>query len=62
MYLTAYHTEGYSHFKETYDRLLNFSYKNKLKIQGYFYEDILLDELSVKGYEKYLIKISVEIV
>lgn len=61
MYLTAYHTEGYSHVKETYNRLLNFSYKNKLKIQGYFYEDILLDELSVKGYEKYLIKISVEI-
>jgi DNA-binding transcriptional MerR regulator len=60
-YLIAYHTDGYSRVKETYNKLLKFSNHNGIKLQGFFYEDVMLDELSVKGYEKYLIKVSVQI-
>lgn len=61
-YLTAYHGDGYSRIKETYDRLLTFSRGKDIKLQGFFYEEVMLDELSVKGYEKYLIKVFVQIV
>lgn len=60
-YLTAYHSDGYSRIKETYNRLLKFSYDKGLQLQGFFYEEVMLDELSVKGYEKYLIKVFVQI-
>lgn len=32
-----------------------------LNVSDYFYEDVLLDEFSVHGYEKYLIKVSTKI-
>ncbi|WP_186579467.1 MerR family transcriptional regulator [Aquibacillus kalidii] len=60
-YLVAYHNEDYSKIEQTYTRLVNYAKNNEMKLKGYFYEDILLDELSVKGFEKYLIKLSVEI-
>jgi DNA-binding transcriptional MerR regulator len=61
-YLTAYHTEGYSSVRKTYEKILNYANKTGRTIEGYFYEDVLLDELSVEGYEKYLIKIAVNVV
>ncbi|MDQ0256709.1 effector-binding domain-containing protein [Evansella vedderi] len=58
-YLVAYHDEGYPSIEKTYNRLVKYAKDNDLVLKGFFYEDILLDELSVKGYEKYLIKLSV---
>lgn len=40
---------------------MNFVKENNLTLEGYFYEDILLDELSVAGYDEYLIKISIKV-
>ena len=60
-YLTAYHTSGYSNILDTYNRMLAFARNKGLALQEFFYEDVLLDELSVKGYEKYLIKLSVQV-
>ncbi|ABR46843.1 putative transcriptional regulator, MerR family [Alkaliphilus metalliredigens QYMF] len=60
-YLTAYHTKGYLNIKDTYDRILEFAKNEGLKPEGYFYEDVLLDELSVKEYDQYLIQISIKI-
>ncbi|MFC0561353.1 MerR family transcriptional regulator [Halalkalibacter alkalisediminis] len=58
-YLVTYHTEGYSKIEQTYNRLVTYAKDHDLVLKGFFYEDILLDELSVKGFEKYLIKLSV---
>lgn len=60
-YLVAYHAEGYMSIEKTYKRLVDYARTYNLSLKGYFYEDILLDELSVKGMEKYLVKISVNI-
>ncbi|MUK88415.1 MerR family transcriptional regulator [Ornithinibacillus sp. L9] len=60
-YLVAYHTEGYPRIEQTYNQLVTYASEHDLVLKGFFYEDILLDELSVKGFEKYLIKLSVQI-
>ncbi|MMZ62131.1 hypothetical protein D1872_243220 [compost metagenome] len=60
-YLIAYHTEGYSSVCDTYNRIINYAKDKSIELQGFFYEDVLLDDLSVRGYEEYLIKISVQI-
>ncbi|KIL42811.1 MerR family transcriptional regulator [Jeotgalibacillus alimentarius] len=61
-YLIAYHNLGYSRIGDTYHRLLSYADQHQLTLSGYFYEDILLDELSVEGSEKYLVKISVKVI
>ncbi|WEG16665.1 MerR family transcriptional regulator [Alkalihalophilus pseudofirmus] len=60
-YLVAYHNKGYSSMNETYNRLVSYAKEHQLKLRGYFYEDILLDELSVKGMDHYLVKVSVRV-
>ncbi|WP_066053498.1 MerR family transcriptional regulator [Robertmurraya korlensis] len=60
-YLVAYHSGGYLRIEETYSRLVKYAHDNNLVLKGYIYEDALLDELSVKGFEKYLIKLSVQV-
>ena len=61
LYLIAYHDRGFYTINEAYNRILKFAEENNLKLEGYFYEDILLDELSVSSYDEYLIKISIEV-
>ncbi|MFD2043736.1 MerR family transcriptional regulator [Ornithinibacillus salinisoli] len=60
-YMTAYHTEGYSSIGDTFNRLLKFSIDKGLEIQDFFYEEVLLDELSVRGYERYLFEVTVRV-
>lgn len=61
IYLIAYHKGGYYTTDLTYKKILNYISQNKLTIKSCFYEDALLDELSVKGYSQYSLKISVMI-
>lgn len=61
LYLIAYHNKGFNTIDKCYQRIMNFVKDNNLKLEGYFYEDILLDDLSVAGYDEYLIKISIKI-
>ena len=35
--------------------------ENNLETTGDFYEDVLLDELSIKGYENYMVEISIQV-
>lgn len=58
-YLTAYHTTGYNSIGETYLKILEFANKNRLVLDKYFFEDVILDELSVSGYENFVIKTSI---
>lgn len=58
-YLTAYHVGGYYTVLDTYKRMLNYLDNHSLTPSGWFYEDVLLDDLCVKGYEEYILKISI---
>lgn len=60
-YLIAYHT-GYNTIDITYKKMLNFAKENNLKLGDYFFEDAILDELSVNGYENFVVKISIMII
>lgn len=59
VYLIAYHTGGYYTTSSTYKRIIEFIKENNLTVASDFYEDALLDDLSVRGYENYVLKISV---
>lgn len=61
LYLNAYHTTGYSDVELTYKKLLNFAKINNLNLGNHVFEDPILDELSVMGYDNFVIKISIEL-
>lgn len=61
LYIIAYHKGGFYTVEETYDKVLRFIADNNLTVESYFYEDVLLDELSMKGYENYVLKISIRV-
>lgn len=60
-YITAYHSKGYYSLDETYNKIFAFIKENNLETTGDFYEDVLLDELSIKGYENYMVEISIQV-
>ena len=60
-YIVAYHSKGYYSLDEVYDKIFNFIKENNLETTGNFYEDVLLDELSIKGYENYMVQISIQV-
>ena len=60
-YAVIYHRNGYSTASESYRTLFEFVKISGFVMGDYFYEDDILDELSMKGYENYMIKISVKI-
>lgn len=61
-YICIYHYNGINDsLEETYKLLTNYIEKNNLKVEKYFYEETILDELSIKNYDEYVIKISVRI-
>lgn len=59
LYLMAYHKDGSYTTEAVYTRILDFIKVNALKVESDFYEEVLLDELSMKGYENYILKVSV---
>ncbi|WP_027400438.1 MerR family transcriptional regulator [Anaerovorax odorimutans] len=56
-YAVIYH-KGYDGIYNDYQNLAEYTKKHGLNIGPYFYEDIILDELSMKGWENYVIKLS----
>ncbi|HBC4764121.1 TPA: MerR family transcriptional regulator [Staphylococcus aureus] len=58
-YLVVYHTKGYSSIGDSFLRLIQYAEERRYQLKGYFYEDIILDDLTVKDYDSYLIKISI---
>ncbi|WP_122643499.1 MerR family transcriptional regulator [Luxibacter massiliensis] len=60
-YLFAYH-KGHFHFlSHAYQRLMEYARMHSLSLDKNFYEDDLLDELTVEGYDNYLTRIAVRI-
>ena len=58
---TARHCGGYDSAHETYRDLLRYAREQGLPLTGSFFEDVLLDELSVSGYENYVLQISIRL-
>jgi DNA-binding transcriptional MerR regulator/effector-binding domain-containing protein len=60
-YLTILHDDGYDNIHETYQNLLEEAKRYTANHGKCFYEESLLDDMSVKGYGKYLIKLSIQV-
>ncbi|MCK1994755.1 MerR family transcriptional regulator [Peribacillus muralis] len=61
LYIVAYHKGSYENISETYKRIIRFMEHENLNIKAFAYEEYILDEVSVKGYENYLTQIMVEV-
>ncbi|MBS6194974.1 MAG: MerR family transcriptional regulator [Clostridiales bacterium] len=57
-YITAYHKGSWTGFGETYRRILDFVKEKNIPLGTYFYEDCLLDSLTVPREEDYVTKIT----
>lgn len=57
-YLTIYHNEGYWKTPKYQKKLMAYAQENNLETDDYFYDEYLLDELSITDDKGYLIKIS----
>ena len=44
-----------------YERLLKYIKENNLIIMGSSYEDVLIDEVTVKNKDEYVLKVSIQI-
>lgn len=58
-YAFIYHKNGYDTAYKSYKKLMETVLKNGYTPGKYFYEDTILDELSMCGYDNYMIKISI---
>lgn len=61
-YLTAYHKGIWKGFGQTYEKMLACAAEKKLQLGEYFYEDSILDSLTLEREEDYITRISVRIV
>ena len=54
-----YDAHGYKNIHANCRRLLAYADAHGLKLDNCFYEDVILDDLSTEGYDKYLVKLSI---
>lgn len=57
-YLRAFHCGGYETIHTTYEKMLQYASENALELTGIFYEDVLIDTLTEKKEEDYILQIS----
>lgn len=62
LHLVTYHKGGFPTVHDSYNRLLEFISTNNISVDKFFFEEPILDDLSVKGYENYLLKISIKVI
>lgn len=60
-YLVGYHQGGYDDTAENYQAILDYAQSHDLRLEGPFYEEALLDDLTVQGYENYVLQIAIRI-
>lgn len=61
-YLFAYFRGHWEDIGSAYVRLMDFAEENNLKLDDYYYEDNLLDELTTVGCDNYLMRIAARII
>lgn len=59
VYLTAYHQGNFDTTSSLYREMLSCAEQKGISLSGPFYEDCLLDELAVKGADRYINKLSI---
>ena len=60
-YLCAYHKGSWKSIGETYSRMLHYAKEYKLVLSEYFYEDGVLDSLTVQEEKDYVCRISCKV-
>ncbi len=60
-FLVLYDAHGYENIHANCLKLLAYAKEHHLKLDNYFYEDVILDDLSTEGYNNYLVKLSIAI-
>ena len=61
MLFRSYDDHGYRNVRENCRKLLQHAADNGMRLTSDFYEEVILDDLSVAGYYDYLVKLSVRI-
>ncbi len=61
MYLVYYHEHGYYSIEDAYEIIIDYINKHQLNPGKYFYENIVVDELSTDKIENYVVKVSIQI-
>ncbi len=61
-FLAIYDDEGYRNVGECLMKLLDYASSRGLKLGDKFYEDVIWDDLSAKGYSNYLVRFSIQII
>lgn len=56
-YLCAFHCGSYDTLNDTYKKMLQHASENHLQLTGLFFEDVLIDTLTVKNEEDYIVQI-----
>lgn len=60
-YLCVYHQGSYQTIGASYKRLIDYAKVHQIQFISDFYEDVLLDEIAVKGYDNYVFQITINI-
>lgn len=60
-YLTVCHAGSFDTVRQGYRLLLDWAAEHRLTLGPLFWEDVLLDELTGKGYDHYLLRLSVSL-
>lgn len=60
-YLYGYHQGSWKQIGETYRRMIAYAREHELELDDLFFEDYLLDELTVNGPDNYVIQITVPV-
>ena len=59
--LAYYDNHGYARIHDICLEIIDYAKKNNLQLGDFFYEDVILDDLSTNGYYNYLTKISIRV-
>lgn len=60
-YIVGYHIGDEVNIFETYDKLIAYSKEHQLQLNGYSYEEYILDAVSVNNLDNYVTKIMIEV-
>jgi len=60
-YAVIYHKGGYNGLSHDYQKLADYTDAHGFSRGDHFYEDVILDELSMKGWDNYVLKLSVPV-
>lgn len=61
LYLTGFERSSYNGHHNVYNHMFEYMKKNKLAVSGNSYEEFLLDEISIKDPENYILQISIQV-